>query len=97
MLTGEAGDPETGDLVRIQIRLRDGIIEEARFRALGCSALIAASSLLTEVIQGLTTDDARQLDGAGLAARLELDEVKARYAAQAVEAVRDALAEGSGS
>ena len=89
--SGEAGDRSTGDLVRIDL-LHDGnTIEEARFRALGCTALIASGSVLTELYRGKTLAEARRIDGAELAGHLDLADNKRQYADQAVEAGRAAL------
>ena len=49
---GMASNPQDGDIVRFAIRVKDGVIEAARFKTQGCVAAIAGSSALTELVQG---------------------------------------------
>jgi len=55
---GMARNPQDGDTVRLSIRVADDQIEEANFKAQGCVAAIAASSMLTELIEGRSLDEA---------------------------------------
>jgi nitrogen fixation NifU-like protein len=55
---GEAGNPDEGDVMRISLRIRDGKIEDARFKTFGCAAAIASSSMATELIKGRTLEEA---------------------------------------
>ncbi len=54
----EVSNPVCGDVLRLAVRLEDGRIAEARFQAQGCVTAVAASSLLTELILGLTREQA---------------------------------------
>lgn len=58
---GEVGNPTCGDMMRITIAVRDGVITDCRFKTLGCGAAIATSSITTEMAKGLTLDEAMQL------------------------------------
>jgi nitrogen fixation protein NifU and related proteins len=51
------GDPAHGDVMRLSLRLQDGRVAEARFKAFGCAVAIAAGSVTTELIQGLSLED----------------------------------------
>jgi nitrogen fixation NifU-like protein len=51
-LAVEAGNPACGDVLRLSVRAENGCIAEARYRARGCTASIAAGSALTELILG---------------------------------------------
>jgi nitrogen fixation NifU-like protein len=68
--TGEVGEPDAsaqienpacGDVLKLTLRLRDDRIEEIRFLAQGCVSAMACASLLTELVQGRTVTEARQL------------------------------------
>lgn len=90
------GNPVCGDEVHVTFRLRDGMIEEVRFRAYGCHAAIAAISLLTERICGGSVDAALMVDPAVLAGWFSDLPAGRRHAVDlAVSAVRGAL-DGAG-
>jgi nitrogen fixation protein NifU and related proteins len=54
-------NPACGDVLKLTLRVRDGRIEEIRFLAQGCVSAMACASLLTELVQGRTIGEARQL------------------------------------
>ena len=57
--TGMVGAPACGDVMKLQIKVRDdGVIEDARFKTYGCGSAIASSSLLTEWVKGKTLGEA---------------------------------------
>ena len=56
--TGLVGAPACGDVMRLQIKVKDGRIEDAKFKTFGCGSAIASSSLATEMIKGMTLDEA---------------------------------------
>jgi nitrogen fixation NifU-like protein len=91
--TGEAGSLDEGTLTRIQVRVDGGTrrVEEAVFKAYGCSAVIASASLVTERLQGASLADLDALDGLAIVAELELPIERAGVAARAVEAARQAI------
>lgn len=96
--TGQAGEGVRGELmIQISISAPEGVIEEARFRAFGCSASIASASVTTELLTGRTLEAALELSPDEVETTLGgLPESKAhcaRYAAAAAHAaVRDNLA-----
>ena len=57
--TAEVTNPVCGDVLRLAVRVNDGRIAEARFKAQGCVAAIASSSVLTELLAGKSLDEAR--------------------------------------
>jgi nitrogen fixation protein NifU and related proteins len=59
--TIEVSNPVCGDVLRLGVRVRDGRIEAARFKAQGCVAAIAASSVLTDLLIGKTVEEARRI------------------------------------
>lgn len=90
--TGQAGQGSGGELmIRIQVRAAGGVVEEARFRAFGCSASIAAASVTTELLRGRSVAAASLLDAAEVERALGgLPESKRHCAAYAAEAARAA-------
>ncbi len=89
--TGEVGERAHGDLIRLQVRVRDGRIAEARFKAFGCGVAIAATSLATERLLGLDLAAARALRDVELAAALALPPVKIHCSVLVEAAIRRAL------
>ncbi|MDA8088020.1 MAG: Fe-S cluster assembly scaffold protein NifU [Nitrospiraceae bacterium] len=55
---GEEGNPTCGDVMKITIKVKDGRIEDAKFRTFGCGAAIAVSSMVTEMVKGKTLEEA---------------------------------------
>ncbi|MBO0863204.1 MAG: iron-sulfur cluster assembly scaffold protein [Chloracidobacterium sp.] len=90
---GEATNPVCGDLLRLYIKVIDGRITEASFTIQGCPPSIAAGSALTEMITGLTVDDARKLAPPDVTRALEsLPRNKEHCSILAIDALRAALA-----
>lgn len=56
-------NPTCGDEVRLQLRLRDGVIEDARFEGVGCSISQASISMMTQLVKGRSFEEARRLAG----------------------------------
>ena len=65
--TGMVGAPACGDVMRLQIEVEDGIIQDAKFKTYGCGSAIASSSLLTEWVRGKSLDDACSIKNTYLA------------------------------
>lgn len=86
-------NPLCGDRIRIEVRLNDSIVEEARFKGDGCAISLAAASLLTELIRGVTIDELATLTDERLIAALESDIKPARIpcAILSLEALRAGL------
>lgn len=58
---GEVGNPQCGDMMRITIKVRDGKLDDIKWKTLGCGAAIATSSVMTELAKGKTLDEALAL------------------------------------
>ena len=71
--TGLVGAPECGDVMRLQIEVNDNIITDAKFKTFGCGSAIAASSLATEWLKGMTLEEAVKMDNMELVEELNLD------------------------
>lgn len=89
---GEVGAASCGDIMKISLRVRDGRIVEARFKAFGCGSAIASSSVATELIRGRAVEDAKGFSNQEILDALGgLPPVKVHCSVLAEEAVRAAL------
>lgn len=91
---GEATNPVCGDLMHLYVKINDGKIASTSFKVKGCPPSIAAGSALTELIAGLSLDEARRLTAGDVTQALEkLPRNKEHCSALAIDALRAALAE----
>ena len=58
---GEVGNTVCGDIMKIYLKIRDGVIEDVKFNTFGCASAIASSSMATEMVKGRTIAEARKL------------------------------------
>jgi nitrogen fixation protein NifU and related proteins len=85
-------NPLCGDVLELAITIQDRCIQQSRFRAQGCVPLIACSSVLSEMIQGLTIDEAASIDVAQLLLRTgPLPQASGHAADMAIQVVRQLL------
>jgi nitrogen fixation NifU-like protein len=89
--TGLVGAPECGDVMRLQIEVNDNIITDAKFKTFGCGSAIAASSLATEWLKGMSIDDAIKMDNMELVEELSLPPVKIHCSVLAEDAIKEAI------
>ncbi len=89
--TGMVGMPSCGDVMRLQIKVCDDIITDAKFKTYGCGSAIASSSLLTEWVKGRTLDQAGCIKNTELAEELALPPVKIHCSVLASEAISAAI------
>ena len=91
--TGLVGAPACGDVMRLQIRVRDGVIEDAKFKTFGCGSAIASSSLVTEWIKGKSLEQAESIKNSQIVEELNLPPVKIHCSVLAEDAVKQAIAD----
>ena len=89
--TGMVGAPACGDVMRLQIKVKDGIIKDAKFKTYGCGSAIASSSLLTEWVKGRTLDEANSIRNTEIAEELALPPVKIHCSVLAEDAIKAAI------
>ena len=90
--TSVVGSPSCGDVIKLQIKVNDdGKISEAKFKAFGCGAAIASSSLITDWVQGKTLEEAESIKNQEVADYLSLPPVKTHCSVLAEEAIRKAI------
>jgi nitrogen fixation NifU-like protein len=58
---GNVGNPACGDMMRLYLKIENGVIVDARFKTFGCGAAIASSSMLTEMLKGKTLEEAMEI------------------------------------
>ena len=91
--TGLVGAPACGDVMRLQIKVKDGRIEDAKFKTFGCGSAIASSSLATEMIKGMTLDQAAEIKNTQIVEELNLPPVKIHCSVLAEDAIKAAIAD----
>jgi len=89
--TGLVGAPACGDVMRLQIKVEDGIITDAKFKTYGCGSAIASSSLVTEWVKGRSLDQASQITNSQIAEELALPPVKIHCSILAEDAIKAAI------
>jgi len=89
--TGMVGAPACGDVMKLQIKVEEGIITDAKFKTYGCGSAIASSSLVTEWVKGKTLDQAGQIKNSEIANELALPPVKIHCSILAEDAIKAAI------
>ncbi|MBR0227431.1 MAG: Fe-S cluster assembly scaffold protein NifU [Clostridia bacterium] len=89
---GEVGNAKCGDIMRMYLKVENGIIEDVKFKTFGCGAAIATSSMATEMVKGKTLKEALQLTNKAVAEALDgLPPVKMHCSLLAEEAIHAAV------
>ena len=89
--TGMVGAPACGDVMKLQIKVKEGIIVDAKFKTYGCGSAIASSSLVTEWVKGKTLDEAGEITNSRIAEELALPPVKIHCSILAEDAIKAAI------
>jgi len=89
---GEVGNAKCGDIMKMYLKIDDGIITDVKFETFGCASAIASSSMATELIKGQRVEDAMALTNKAVAEALDgLPDYKMHCSVLAEEAIRSAL------
>ena len=89
--TGIVGAPACGDVMKLQIKVENGVITDAKFKTYGCGSAIASSSLVTEWVKGMSVDQAMQIKNSQIAEELSLPPVKIHCSILAEDAIKAAV------
>ena len=89
--TGLVGTPACGDVMKLQIKVEDGIIQDAKFKTFGCGSAIASSSLVTEWVKGRTLNEAKSIKNVQIAEELALPPVKIHCSVLAEDSIKAAI------
>ena len=91
---GEVGNAKCGDIMKMYLKIENGIIVDVKFKTFGCGAAIATSSMATEMIKGKSIDDALKLTNKAVVEALDgLPAVKIHCSVLAEQAIKAALAD----
>lgn len=89
---GQVGNAKCGDIMKIYMKIEDGVIKDCSFKTFGCGAAIATSSMATELVKGKTVEEARQLTNAAVMEALDgLPPAKVHCSVLAEEAIEAAI------
>jgi nitrogen fixation NifU-like protein len=91
--TGMVGAPACGDVMKLQIKVEQGVITDAKFKTYGCGSAIASSSLVTEWVKGKTLVEANTIKNSQIAEELALPPVKIHCSILAEDAIKAAVAD----
>jgi len=94
--TGLVGAPECGDVMKLQIEVKDNKIIDAKFKTFGCGSAIASSSLATEWVKGKSLDEAQSIKNTDIVKELSLPPVKIHCSVLAEDAIKAAIADYKG-
>jgi nitrogen fixation NifU-like protein len=89
--TGLVGAPECGDVMKLQIKVENNKIVDAKFKTFGCGSAIASSSLATEWIKGKSLDEAHSIQNTVIVEELSLPPVKIHCSVLAEDAIKGAI------
>jgi nitrogen fixation protein NifU and related proteins len=89
---GHVGNPVCGDIMELYIKVKDGIITDAKFKTFGCGAAIATSSMVTDMVRGKSIPDALEISNKAVAEALGgLPPVKMHCSVLAEQALKSAI------
>jgi len=91
--TGLVGAPECGDVMKLQIKVENDQIVDAKFKTFGCGSAIASSSLATEWVNGKSIDEAMSIQNTEIVEELSLPPVKIHCSVLAEDAIKAAISD----
>lgn len=89
--TGMTGAPACGDVMRLQLKLNNNIIEDVKFKTYGCGSAIASSTMFVEMLKGKTIEEAKQIKDKDIAKALDLPPIKLHCSVLAEESITKAI------
>jgi Fe-S cluster assembly scaffold IscU len=89
--TGLVGAPACGDVMKLQIKVKEGVIVDAKFKTFGCGSAIASSNYAVEMIKGMKLEQAGEINNEVIAKHLSLPPVKRHCSLLAEDAIKAAI------
>ena len=89
--TGMVGAPACGDVMKLQIKLNDNVIEDVKFKTYGCGSAIASSTMFVDMLKGKTIEEAKLIKDKDIASALELPPIKLHCSVLAEDSIRKAI------
>ncbi len=89
---GEVGNAKCGDIMKMYLKIEDGVVQDVKFETFGCGSAIASSSMATELIKGQPVSEVKKLTNKAVAEALDgLPDYKMHCSVLAEEAIQSAL------
>jgi nitrogen fixation protein NifU and related proteins len=89
---GEVGSPACGDIMQMQIKVKDNKIEDIKFKTFGCAAAIASTSIITQMAKGKTLEEAEKITMKDVAEELKgLPQIKMHCSTMGIQTLRKAI------
>ena len=86
------GNPSCGDVMKIMLKIEEGVVSDVKFQTMGCAAAVATSSMATELIKGKTISEAKKLTSVSVAEALgQLPPIKIHCSNLAADAIKKAI------
>ena len=89
--TGLAGAPACGDVMKLQLKIKDNIITDVKFKTYGCGSAIASSTMFVDMLKCKTIQNANQIKDKDIAEALDLPAIKLHCSVLAEDAIRQAI------
>ena len=89
--TGMTGSPACGDVMKLQIKLNNDVIEDVKFKTYGCGSAIASSTMFVDMLKGKTIEEAKLIKDKDIAKALELPPIKLHCSVLAENSIRKAI------
>ena len=89
--TGMTGAPACGDVMKLQIKLNEDVIEDVKFKTYGCGSAIASSTMFVDMLKGKTIAEAKQIKDKDIAEALELPPIKLHCSVLAEDSIKKAI------
>ena len=89
--TGMVGAPACGDVMKLQIKVNGGVIEDAKFKTYGCGSAIASSTMFVEMLKGKTIEEAKSIKDKDIAEALNLPPIKLHCSVLAEGSIKNAI------
>ena len=89
--TGMVGAPACGDVMKLQLKIKDNIITDVKFKTYGCGSAIASSTMFVDMLKGKTIQNANQIKDKDIAEALDLPAIKLHCSVLAEKSIKEAL------
>jgi nitrogen fixation protein NifU and related proteins len=89
--SGMVGAPACGDVMKLDLKIKDETIKDVKFKTYGCGSAIASSTMFIDMLKGLTLDEASQIKDKEIAAALSLPPIKLHCSVLAESAIKKAI------
>ncbi len=89
--TGMVGAPACGDVMKLQIKLNNDVIEDVKFKTYGCGSAIASSTMFVDMLKGKTIEEAKLIKDRDIAEALQLPPIKLHCSVLAEDSIKKAI------